>query len=301
MNKCCSTCCNRINRKLAVLSGHAAAGPAEGASGAVETTPDETSPANKEETGPATGTAVVAGGNKEQPCAPSGEEEAIVEDKTVRPEQLRQEQHFPPAISVHHLPHTLKMVEPRPVTRILQPGADNSETDSADEMGASQNATAEAAQVANASAHANLNMNANVNVNVNRSNGNIGQVLNNNVMLPPTRVLTGSMLQEALTVRDLVSGVIESQLKRADPHSMSIPPGVGSPVYPPGPSESPTITSILKDSQRNYTVGRSTAPLTIVTNTPPAPSPRLMSQPPEAKQQTILLIDPSPSVWFAVD
>lgn len=99
-------------------------------------------------------------------------------------------------------------------------------------------------------------------------------------------------------MRDLVSGVIESQLKRVDPHTMPTPTGVDSPVYPPGPSESPTITSILKDSQRNYAVGRTTAPLTILTNTPPAPSPRLMmSQPPETKQ-TILVIDQSHQVKF---
>lgn len=292
MNKCCSTCCNRINRKLAVLSGHAAAGPTEGSGvgAAVETTHEETSSSIKEETGPATGTAVVAGGPKDQPpTGASVEEETVVEEKMVRPEQVRQEQLLPP--------HPITMAEPRPVTRILQPGADNSETDSADEMGASQNVNATDAQ---AIAVANVNMNAaSINTtNVNRStNGNIGQVHGNNVILPPTRVLTGSLLQEALTVRDLVSGVIESQLKRADPHGMATPLGVGSPVYPPGPSESPTITSILKDSQRNYAVGRSTAPLTIVTNTPPAPSPRLMmTAHPEAKQQTILVIDPSPSV-----
>jgi hypothetical protein len=156
-------------------------------------------------------------------------------------------------------------------------------------MGASQNAAAEAQ--ANNNPHAN----------VNRSNGNIGQVLID-VNLPPKRQIPRiSLLQEALTVRDLVSNVIESHLKRSDLQHMSAPLGVGSPVYPPGPSESPTITSILKDSQRNYTVGRSSAPLTIVTNTAPTQSPRLvMSQPLEMKQPTILVIDQPQTVSFTL-
>ena len=80
-------------------------------------------------------------------------------------------------------------------------------------------------------------------------------------------------LKEQLTVKDLVSGVIERQLKRNDSHSSSTPLGTGSPSYPPGPSESPTITSILKDSQRNYAVGRNSA-VTVVTSTAPTSPPR---------------------------
>lgn len=92
------------------------------------------------------------------------------------------------------------------------------------------------------------------------------------------------LTQEGLTVRDLVSGVIESQLKRAD-LGIGAPPGIGAPAYPPGPSESPTITSILKDSQRSYALGRSSVPLTVVTNTAPTPPPRPVTLPPlEAKQ-----------------
>lgn len=263
-----------------MLSGHASAGSAEGTAASSETAQEEANPPRTEDnatTAPvaAAAASAVAQGTKEGSSTSSGEEDLpVVEEKPA------QQQLLPP--------HPFNMVEPRSVaTRVAQP-ADNSETDSADEIGVgSQNAAAEA-QAANAN-----------HPNVNRSNGNIGQVLID-VMQPPKRVLTGSMLQEALTVRDLVSGVIESQLKRADPHGMPTPLGVGSPVYPPGPSESPTITSILKDSQRNYAVGRSSAPLTIVTNTPPAPSPRLMMpQPPEAKQQTILVIDPSSAVSFS--
>lgn len=110
------------------------------------------------------------------------------------------------------------------------------------------------------------------------------------------------VVQEALTVHDLVSGVIESQLKRADSHALTTPLGVaGSPVYPPGPSESPTITSILKDSQRNYAVGRSSAPLAVVTNTAPTPPPRsvlMMPHPAEGKQQTILIVDSAVRIHF---
>ena len=276
INKCCSTCCNRINRKLAVLSGHPPVGPTEVTAASSDTVKEETNPCRTEDSATSTvaPTAAAAPGTKEGSSTSSGDEDLVVEEKPVQ-------QLLPP--------HPMNMMEPRPVARIIQP-ADNSETDSADEMGASsQNAAAEA-QAANAN-HPSVSQ---------RSNGNIGQV-RIDVMQPPKRMLTGSVLQEALTVRDLVSGVIESQLKRADPHGMSTPLGVGSPVYPPGPSESPTITSILKDSQRNYVVGRSSAPLTIVTNSAPAPSPRLMmTQPPEPKQQTILVIDPSSAVNYQI-
>lgn len=277
MPKCCSTCCNRISRKLAALTGQPPpTGQTEGSGVASESVQDEMNAPKTEDnivsTVPPAGNSVVVDGKPEK--APSREEGQVVEEKTVRQEPLI----LPP--------HPLTMVEPRPVARIIQPvGADNSETDSADEMGASQNAAAEAQ--ANNNPHAN----------VNRSNGNIGQVLIDVILPSKRQVPRISLLQEALTVRDLVSNVIESHLKRTDLQHMSAPLGVGSPVYPPGPSESPTITSILKDSQRNYAVGRSSAPLTIVTNAAPTQSPRLMmSQPLEMKQQTILVIDQPQSV-----
>lgn len=264
MTKCCSTCCNRINRKLAALTGQTPTGLAEGSSTVIsDSVQEETVPTRAEENstsiGLQGGNSAVLDGKSEVP--PTREECPVIEEKAVRQEP----QILPP--------HPVTMVEPRPVARVVQPvGADNSETDSADEMGASQNAAAEAQ--ANNSLHPNIH----------RSNGNVGQVLIHVIQPRKRQVPRVSMLQEALTVRDLVSGVIESQLKRTDPHNMSAPMGVGSPVYPPGPSESPTITSILKDSQRNYTVGRSSAPLTVVTNTAPTQSPRLMmSQPHEVK------------------
>jgi hypothetical protein len=281
MPKCCSTCCNRISRKLAALTGQAPTGQTEGSSVASESVQDETNAPRTEESsvtsGPPAGNSVVVDVKPE--IAPNREEGPVVEEKTVRQEP----QILPP--------HPLTMVEPRPVARIIQPvGADNSETDSADEMGASQNAAAEA--------QANSN-NINPHANVSRSNGNIGQVLIDVILPSKRQVPRISLLQEALTVRDLVSNVIESHLKRSDLQHMSAPLGVGSPVYPPGPSESPTITSILKDSQRNYAVGRSSAPLTIVTNTAPTQSPRLMmSQPHDMKQQTILVIDQPQTVRF---
>ena len=95
-------------------------------------------------------------------------------------------------------------------------------------------------------------------------------------------------------MKDLVSGVIERQLKWNDSHSSSTPLGIGSPSYPPGPSESPTITSILKDSQRNYIVGRNST-VTAVPSTAPTPPPRSM-MPNEPKQQPILVLDSSPAV-----
>lgn len=275
MPKCCSTCCNRINRKLAALTGQTPTGLAESSSTIIsDSVKEESIPARGEDNsisaGLLRGNSAAVDGMPEVP--PTREECPVVEEKTVRQEP----QILPP--------HPLTMIEPRPVVRIVQPiGADNSETDSADEMGANQNAVAEAQ--ANNSLHPN----------VHRSNGNVGQVLIHVIQPREKQVPRISMLQEALTVRDLVSGVIESQLKRTDPHNMSAPLGVGSPVYPPGPSESPTITSILKDSQRNYTVGRSSAPLTVVTNTAPTQSPRLMmSQPHEVKH--ILVIDQSIAV-----
>jgi len=96
-------------------------------------------------------------------------------------------------------------------------------------------------------------------------------------------------------VKDLVSGVIERQLKWNDSHSSSTPLGIGSPSYPPGPSESPTITSILKDSQRNYIVGRNST-VTAVTSTAPTPPPRPMLST-EAKQQAILILDSASMVF----
>lgn len=122
-----------------------------------------------------------------------------------------------------------------------------------------------------------------------------------------------------MTVRDLVSGVIESQLKRTDPHSLSASSalgsagmgtgntGTGSPICSPGPSESPTIQSILQgNAQRNYAVsmGRNSAPLTIsVTNasshaTPP-PRPLFLGQQqqqltgPDGPKPAILILDSS--------
>ena len=97
-------------------------------------------------------------------------------------------------------------------------------------------------------------------------------------------------------MKDLVSGVIERQLKWNDSHSSSTPLGIGSPSYPPGPSESPTITSILKDSQRNYIVGRNST-VTAVTNTAPTPPPRPML-PTEPKQQAILILDSASMVFI---
>lgn len=116
-------------------------------------------------------------------------------------------------------------------------------------------------------------------------------------------------------MRDLVSGVIESQLKRTDPHSLSASStmgsagmgtgSTGSPISSPGPSESPTIQSILQgNAQRNYAVsmGRNSAPLTIsVTNasshTTPPPRPTLLSQQqmagPEGPKPAILILDSS--------
>ena len=120
-------------------------------------------------------------------------------------------------------------------------------------------------------------------------------------------------------MRDLVSGVIECQLKRTDPHSLSASSAMGSagmgtgntgsPICSPGPSESPTIQSILQgNAQRNYAVsmGRNSAPLTIsVTNasshaTPP-PRPLLLGQQqqqqqmagPEGPKPAILILDSS--------
>ena len=100
-------------------------------------------------------------------------------------------------------------------------------------------------------------------------------------------------------MKDLVSGVIERQLKWNDSHSSSTPGlGIGSPSYPPGPSESPTITSILKDSQRNYIVGRNSA-VTAVTSTAPTPPPRPML-PTDAKQQAILILDSASMVCILI-
>lgn len=158
MNKCCSTCCNRINRKLAALSGNGGNGPSDGSAAAAEGVRDESTARVEEPSfvpSPGVISHLPAGNNKEQSQKPNGEEpQQPPEEKTVHQEQ----QMLQP-------PHPLIMVEPRPVPRILQPGADNSETDSADEMGINHNANAEA-QASNA--------------HINRSNGNIGQVSNPN-------------------------------------------------------------------------------------------------------------------------
>ena len=204
----------------------------------------------------------------------SGEDDLVVAEKPVRPEHHQRPHLHQPHHQQQPYPSSHQLLPPRPVMsgdhraipRILQPGgsgtADNSETDSADEVGASHAAPISAEN------------------------------------LQPTNlpVRNGSLAQESLTVRDLVSGVIESQLKRVDSHSLSTPLGVtSSPIYPPGPSESPTITSILKDSQRNYALGRSSAPPPAVTNTAPTPPPRpllmMPHHPAEAKHQTILILE----------
>ena len=102
-----------------------------------------------------------------------------------------------------------------------------------------------------------------------------------------------------MSVNDLVSDVIERQLKRSDAHSLS---GVhtfgatGSQIQPPGPSESPTIQSILKDSQRNYSVsaiGRSSTTASTVGSTSTASARPLISHglPADIKQQ-VILVDP---------
>ena len=85
--------------------------------------------------------------------------------------------------------------------------------------------------------------------------------------------------------------MIERQLKWSD---SSVPPtGTCSPTHPPGPSESPTITSILKDSQRNYavSVGRGSGgmPVRSAASTPPA----RQVLPPDVKQQVIIIEPPS--------
>lgn len=121
-----------------------------------ETAQDEVQPKVEENASAAVPVSSAAAANREGTTG--GDDIPTIDDKQqqVRPEQVRQDQLMPP--------HPLAMVEPRPLPRVVQPGgADNSETDSADEMGASQNAAAEA-------------QGSNVHPSISRSNGNIGQV-----------------------------------------------------------------------------------------------------------------------------
>lgn len=154
MTKCCSTCCNRISRKLATLSGGSATSATDGnGTPTPAVAPSEKGPApspvRAEEAPAAAGAAPAA--PRERSSASSCDDEAMPAEK-------------PPSQAELLLPPRA-MPEPRPLVKVLQPGADNSETDSADEIGANHIAANAEAQLGTVHPPQGT-----------RSNGNIGQV-----------------------------------------------------------------------------------------------------------------------------
>lgn len=147
MTKCCSTCCNRISRKLAALTGGSAASATDGNGSAPVASEKAPSPARPED---AAAVPTSAPPREKSSSTSSCDDDAIPTEKPPsRPELL-----LPP-----------RPVEPRPAVKLLQPGADNSETDSADEIGANHVAAAAEALLPNLQPPPS------------RSNGNIGQVI----------------------------------------------------------------------------------------------------------------------------
>ena len=160
MTKCCSTCCNRISRKLAALTGGSAT-TATDANVSTPVAPEKVaSPGRPDE---AAANPTPAPTREKSSSTSSCDDDAIPAEK-------------PPSRSELLLPP--RPVEPRPAVKLLQPGADNSETDSADEIGANHIA-------ANPEAQLNVLQPPPI-----RSNGNIGQVIPYN--RPNETVLTKS-------------------------------------------------------------------------------------------------------------
>ena len=159
MNKCCSTCCNRISRKLANLTGHSNPSEGNGSCSSIEKTrsPRPTLVVTDDSMG-ATVTTASAGGtgsNDGRQSPSSGDEDALViavapvEKKS--PAFNNAEQLLPP--------RPVNVMEPRPLhmTRIIHhPGADNSETDSADEVAASGGANQQQLETSLPPSHPNL-------------------------------------------------------------------------------------------------------------------------------------------------
>lgn len=158
ISKCCSTCCNRISRKLAVLTGQASGVSSAEGNGGLAGQGDKALGGRTSGNSPA-----LIRPEGSSPIS-SGEDELVVAEKAVggRPDHHHPHQHLLHPMnhhaqpqqqllqhpSVHQLlpPRPVMVVEPRTAPRIVQAGgagADNSETDSADEVGASHAAAAD--------------------------------------------------------------------------------------------------------------------------------------------------------------
>lgn len=114
-----------------MLTGHSTGVMGEGNGGLVAEKVGGSPVTRAEDTGPAGG---VERTRENGSSTSSGEEDVVMAEK---PHPLRPEHHHPQ--STHQLlpPRPVTVVEPRPVGRVLHPPiADNSETDSADEVGA---------------------------------------------------------------------------------------------------------------------------------------------------------------------
>ena len=161
MSKCCSTCCNRISRKLAALTGHVSGSADDRSAVSLDNPSDPNSPKHdinvKETEGAGPGISGIS--SDDDNSAYSGEDDIVSDGERFEPPPRQtdtsNENQRQPAIRMPAPP------PPPPATSsassvpvVATPACDNSETDSADEVGAIQHsASIEVINAHNSSIH----------------------------------------------------------------------------------------------------------------------------------------------------